>query len=91
MAEVDPRQREDGVNAVNRKLRWRPDATCCPLVSVVKSGSLDRIRALVHRGAQTEQVDEIGLTPLLAATRAGNTAAMEVLLDAVRGERGLKV
>ena len=83
MAEVDPRQREDGLKAaVNRKLRWpRADVT---LVSAVKDGSVDCIRALLHRGAHTEQVDEIGLTPLLAATRAGNTAAIEVLLDAVR-------
>lgn len=67
---------------VHRKLSWpKADGT---LVSAVKEGQLDCIRALLHRGAYTEQVDEIGLTPLLAATRAGNTAAISVLLDAVR-------
>eukprot|EP00752_Nemacystus_decipiens_P005608 g5076.t1 len=80
MAEVDPRQREDGLKVVvHRKLCWKADVT---LVSAVKDGSLDCVRALLHRGVHTEQVDEIGLTPLLAAARAGNTAAIEVLLDA---------
>lgn len=90
MTEVDPRQREDGLKAVvHRKLCWpRADVT---LVSAVKDGSLDCIRALLRRGAHTEQVDEIGLTPLLAATRAGNTAAIQVLLDAVSEKEVLKV
>lgn len=88
MAEVDPRQREDGLKVgVHRKLCWpRADVT---LVSAVKDGSLDCVRALLHRGAHPEQVDEMGLTPLLAATRAGNTAAIEALLDAV-SEREIK-
>lgn len=83
MAEVDPRQREDGRKVVvHRKLcSLRDDVT---LVSAVREGSLDCIQALLRRGALTEQVDETGLTPLLAATRAGNTAAIHALLDAVR-------
>lgn len=85
MAGVDPRQQEDAQRlkvVVHRRLCW-PKKADVTLVSAVKDGSLDRIRALLRRGAHTEQVDEIGLTPLLAATRAGNTAAMEALLDAV--------
>lgn len=50
----------------------------------VKHGHLDCIRELLRKGASIEQVDEIGLTPLLAATRAGNTAAIAVLIEAVR-------
>lgn len=45
--------------------------------------NLDCIRELLRAGASTEQVDEIGLTPLLAATRAGNTAAIAILIEAV--------
>lgn len=71
MAALDPRQREDRPP----KLR---------LVTAVRDGRLESITSLLRGGALTEQVDEMGLTPLLAATRAGNTAAIEVLLDAVR-------
>lgn len=88
MAEVDPVRLAKAV--VHRKLCWADnDDDDGKLVSAVKDGRLEIIRALLHRGAHTEQVDEMGLTPLLAATRAGNMAAIEALLDAVRGERGL--
>lgn len=89
MAEVDPMRLAKAV--VHRKLCWPTDSDDDDgkLVSAVKDGRLEIIRALLHRGAHTEHVDEMGLTPLLAATRAGNMAAIEALLDAVRGERGL--
>lgn len=58
-------------------------STLGSLSLAVKQGQLDCIRELLDAGASTEQVDEIGLTPLLAATRAGNTAAIAVLIEAV--------
>lgn len=56
----------------------------------VKHDMLDCIRELLKLGANTEAVDEIGLTPLLIATRAGNTAAISILIEAV-GSLGLFV
>lgn len=50
----------------------------------VKHDMLDCIRELLKLGANTEAVDEIGLTPLLIATRTGNTAAISILIEAVR-------
>ncbi|CAM9480758.1 unnamed protein product [Scytosiphon promiscuus] len=48
----------------------------------VKHDMLDCIRELLKLGANAEAVDEIGLTPLLIATRAGNTAAISILIEA---------
>ncbi len=53
------------------------------LFVAVQAGSLDCLRASLRRGEHIEQVNDIGLTPLLAATRAGNTAMIAALLEAV--------
>lgn len=60
------------------------------LFLAVQAGSLDCIRTLLRRGEHIEQVNDIGLTPLLAATRAGNTRVIAALLEAVssRGPSG---
>lgn len=50
----------------------------------VKHNYLDCVRELLRLGANVEAVDEIGLTPLLVATRAGNVSAIDILVDLVR-------
>ncbi|CAM9121291.1 unnamed protein product [Ectocarpus sp. 6 AP-2014] len=47
----------------------------------VKNNYLECVRELLRLGANVEAVDEIGLTPLLVATRAGNVSAIGVLID----------
>ncbi|CAM9257941.1 unnamed protein product, partial [Ectocarpus sp. 12 AP-2014] len=47
----------------------------------VKNNYLDCVRELLTLGANVEAVDEIGLTPLLVATRAGNVSAIGILID----------
>ncbi|CAM9373301.1 unnamed protein product [Ectocarpus fasciculatus] len=47
----------------------------------VKHNYLDCVRELLRLGANVEAVDEIGLTPLLVATRAGNVSAIGILID----------
>lgn len=93
---ADPRQQEEGLVArsIAGFCGWNrgngdDDASGrsqrASLSLAVKHSSIDCIRELLRAGESTEQVDEIGLTPLLAATRAGNTAAIAVLIEAVRG------
>lgn len=53
------------------------------LFVAVQTGSVDCIRASLRRGEHIEQVNDIGLTPLLAATRSGKTAVIAALLKAV--------
>lgn len=50
----------------------------------VKHNYLECVRELLRLGANVEAVDEIGLTPLLVATRAGNVSAIGILIDLVR-------
>jgi ankyrin repeat protein len=57
-------------------------APVLPLALAASRNAVDRVRALLERGAAADASDAGGLTPLMWAARSGAVDAMAVLLDA---------
>lgn len=51
------------------------------LIQASRSGDIDRVKALLSRGADLNAVDQEGWTPYLAASAEGNWQVMKLLQD----------
>ena len=105
VAMVGAAQAEDGFTAIhmdNQKMGsavsayWRSQAVngAGSLHDAARSGDVDLVNELVADGADINERDATGETPLLAAALAGQTAIVELLLSAeadptVRNDRGM--
>lgn len=52
------------------------------LSSLANEGNVDKVRQLLKEGEDPNQIDELGLTPLLQAAIAGHPKVVKALLDA---------
>jgi uncharacterized protein len=67
---------------VRRFSRRSDDADTQSLHSAAEAGDLDALKALIAGGADPDEFNEVGDTPLIVAALAGRTEVTKVLISA---------
>lgn len=72
------------IDAYPQSINWRNDDGESAFYIATKLGHLELAKALLARGADSEQASLTGMTPLLVAAQEGQSAMVNYLLDTVQ-------